>query len=214
MSDPNAPYALGDPAEIAHRLEALDEPHVRPLNRFRERILESMGPEFETPHFDPLDGGIASELLLLLEAPGPKAVGSQFVSRNNPDPTARNMNDLLHEAAIPRSTTLLWNAVPWYIGSGKRIRAANSHDLRSAQPWVRELIELLPRLKVIVLAGRKAQRLDPFLREITSCAVLHSFHPSNLSLNREPSRRGQVLNALRTAAAALSSDGDTPGRRR
>lgn len=203
--EPSGSYALGDPAEVARRLEAIDKPHMRPLNRLRERILEAMGPEFETPNFDPSDGGIAAELLILLEAPGSKAVGSHFVSRNNPDPTARNMNALLREAAIPRSRTLLWNVVPWYIGSGKKIRAADSSDLRSAQPWTRELIELLPRLKVVVLAGQKAQRLGPFLRGITACPVLHSFHPSNLSLNRDPSRRGQVLAVFKSAAGMLGT---------
>ena len=39
------------------------------------------------PHFDPLDGGSNAQVLFLMEAPGPKASASGFVSRNNPDET-------------------------------------------------------------------------------------------------------------------------------
>ncbi len=72
------------------------------------------------PHFDPLDGGINARVLFLLEAPGAKAVASGFVSRNNPDETARNFFDLNMAAGIARRDTVCWNVVPWYIGTGTK----------------------------------------------------------------------------------------------
>ena len=77
-----------------------------------------MGEDHKIPQFDPLDGGIDAECLFLLEAPGPKAVNSGFVSRNNPDETAKNFFELNVGAGLERSKTITWNVVPWYVGSG------------------------------------------------------------------------------------------------
>jgi len=51
-------------------------------------------------------------------------MSSGFISRDNPDPSARNFRALLAGAGIPREKTVLWNIVPWYIGSGVKIRPA------------------------------------------------------------------------------------------
>jgi uracil-DNA glycosylase len=67
------------------RAAKLTEPHVAPLTAFVEALRAEMGPGVGLPHFDPLDGGVEAEVLYLLEAPGPRAVESGFISRNNPD---------------------------------------------------------------------------------------------------------------------------------
>jgi uracil-DNA glycosylase len=90
--------------------------------------------QFDIPLFDPLDGGVNAECLFLLEAPGPKAVCTGFVSRNNPDETAKNLMLLSIEAGIDRERTILWNVVPWYIGSGSVIRGATASDVREGLP--------------------------------------------------------------------------------
>ena len=84
------------------------------------------------PYFDPLDGGIDAECLFILEGPGPKAVATRFVSRNNPDETAKNWHNLNEEARIDRRRTAIWNIVPWYLGDGLKIRAAVAADVRQA----------------------------------------------------------------------------------
>ena len=48
--------------------------HVEPLADLVAAIRQAKGPEYDVPDFDPLDGGIAAEVLFLLEAVGPKAV--------------------------------------------------------------------------------------------------------------------------------------------
>lgn len=63
---------------------------IEPLTKYLAKI-KAEHPEKELPCFDPYDGGIHAKALFLLEAPGPKAVSSTFISRNNPDPTARNI---------------------------------------------------------------------------------------------------------------------------
>ena len=55
-----------------------------------ERSLRS-GLGKAVPDVDPLDGGVNARLLILLETPGPRVLGTGFVSRDNPDGTAANM---------------------------------------------------------------------------------------------------------------------------
>ena len=159
------------------------------------------------PDFDPLDGGVDAECLFLLEAPGRKAVGSGFVSRNNPDETASNFFAVNVQAGLLRSRTATWNAVPWYLGDGNRIRAASSSDLRSAKQHLAGLFKLLPRLRVVVLVGRKAQRYETAVVQLApSATVLACPHPSPLSFNGRPERRAEVLACLCRVVALLETE--------
>lgn len=107
------------------------------------------------PDFDPTEAGVEAPILLLLEAPGAKATrergGSGFVSPDNDDGTAENMWRLLREAGIDRRREVVtWNVVPWYIGSDRKIRPADSDDLLEGRRYIQELRELLPALRVVV----------------------------------------------------------------
>lgn len=138
---------------------------------------------------------MAARILLLLEAPGPKATrergGSGFVSPDNDDGTAENMWRLLEEAGIDRPSDLVtWNVVPWYIGTNAKIRAADVNDLAAGRRYVSELIGLLPNLRVVVLIGKKAAKawagLDPGL------PAIEAPHPSPQNLNTRPHLRVQL----------------------
>lgn len=151
----DVPKSLSDPAVRAERHVGLTEPHISPLAEFVLRPREKMGDDHKIPHFDPLDGGIRAECLFLLEAPGSKAVASGFVSRNNPDETAKNFFELNVEADLDRTRTVIWNVVPWYVGTGTKIRAVNAADIRIAQLALTSLLDMLPALRAVVfLAGR------------------------------------------------------------
>lgn len=191
------PKLLADTAARNARRLQLGEPHIASLADFVQR-LRYEHPGRDVPDFDPWDGGVGAEILYLLEAPGPRAVQSGFVSRDNPDETAKNFFELNTEAGIARTRTVMWNMVPWYIGDGKKIRAAESADISAATPLLARLLELLPRLRAIVLIGAKAQRaastiatLRPELRQF-KCP-----HPSPLFVNRGPGNRTVILNTLR-----------------
>src|SRR6266566_5176164 len=123
------PKALADPQARTERRAQLRKPHIAPLTKFVELLRHEVGLGVSIPDFDPWDGGINAEILYLLEAPGPQAVASGFVSRNNPDESAKNFLELNAKAKIPRKRTVTWNVVPWYIGDGKSIRAAKRSDL-------------------------------------------------------------------------------------
>ena len=177
-------------------MRELQAPHIRPLTTFVEELREEAGAGAEIPYFDPWDGGVEARILFLLEAPGPKAVRSGFVSRNNPDETAKNFHELNMEAGIDRKTTIIWNAVPWYIGDGTKIRAATPKDLKDGLKPLPRLLELLPNLRSIVLVGRKAEKattqLDRNRYTLFTCP-----HPSPMFVNRTPENRAKILAVLR-----------------
>ena len=105
LASPDEPYALKDAKERRQRSDRLHDPRVAPLTPF-VRSLRLMSRK-TVPDFDPHDGGVEARALFLLEAPGRQAVATGFISRNNPDPTARNMCQLLATVGIPRTATLL-----------------------------------------------------------------------------------------------------------
>ena len=88
------PKLLGNAAALEQRLSQINEPHIVPVTAFIERLRERMGPQAAIPFIDPWDGGVEAEVLFLLEAPGPKARNSGFVSMNNPDETAKNFFEI------------------------------------------------------------------------------------------------------------------------
>src|SRR5437868_1810926 len=98
-SDPNrASRTNRDPAEVARKRSLLHEPHVAPLTAFVERLRARHGGGDSVPWFDPTEAGVNARILALLEAPGPKATGTEgprpkskgsgFISCDNDDPTA------------------------------------------------------------------------------------------------------------------------------
>jgi uracil-DNA glycosylase len=203
----DAPKSLASAAERESRIDALRKPHMAPLVQFVQRLRIQMNDSKLVPDFDPLDGGAMAECLFLLEAPGGKAVGSGFVSRNNPDETAKNFFLLNQEADLARQRTVTWNIVPWYVGSGSKIRAVTQADINASEPHLQRLLELLPRVYTIVLIGRKAQRAKRFF--VTSpnrYTIFECPHPSPLSLNSSrggPSRRDEILTCLKLVAQRL-----------
>lgn len=202
--DPNAAYALASAEERECRTALLSEPHMAPLAEYLGRVRSVMGSAYEMPSFDPLDGGINARVLLLLEAPGPQAVGSAFISRNNPDPTTRNLCELLAGAGIPRSDTLIWNIVPWYVGDGEgHIRAVTSDDIRAALPHLGSLLEMLSDLRVIVLVGKKAQSAATEIRRLTNLPLVMTHHPSARVFNLWPEKRAEVVQSLAQVAQLL-----------
>ena len=189
---------LGNAAALEQRLSQINEPHIVPVTAFIERLRERMGPQAAIPFIDPWDGGVEAEVLFLLEAPGPKARNSGFVSMNNPDETAKNFFEICHEAGFDRKQTITWNTVPWYIGSGTKIRPANSADIAAGIDSLGELLHLLPKLKAIVLVGLKAQKAERHVREIAPyLQVFFSPHPSPMFVNRKPENREILLSRWR-----------------
>ena len=144
------PGALAEPEEEAGRRSVLDQGHMRALAHY-VRALNGRGLGW-APDFDPLDGGAAARLLLLLEKPGP-GLHTGFVSRDNDTPTAAAIRAAMAQAGVQREGTVIWNAVPWWNGT-TAIRAA---ERQAGLAALTTLLRLLPGLRAAVLAGRTAQ---------------------------------------------------------
>ena len=211
----DTPGSSQDTSSADGKLERL-RPHIAPLTVFAKR-LRAEHPDRHVPWFDPDEAGDRARILMLQEAPGPKAIGDEefggsgFVSPDNCDPTARNTKELLQAAGIVRDQLLVtWNVVPWYLGDSQRIAAARSRDLDESRQALRDLLDLLPRLRVVVLLGKKAAEAwerAGLSHEREDLCVLGSLpgrplpHPSTQGLSRrggdkESERRERVRQAL------------------
>ena len=199
------PYALKMIEERQRRIAMLGQPHIEPLAKYLAAI-KAEHSDKDLPCFDPCDGGIHAKVLFLLEAPGPKAVDSAFISRNNPDPAARNMNGLLSDAKISRIDTLLWNIVPWYVGASGNIRLVNSADISESFPYLAGLLALLPDLKVIALVGRKTQSARNQIAQLTPVPIVAAHHPSARVFNVWPHKKDEMREQLSEVASYLAGE--------
>jgi uracil-DNA glycosylase len=139
----------------------LTEPHIHPLMTLVDG-LRARG--LNVPNFDPNDGGINAKALFLLESPGPRAVVSGYVSRDNPDPSARNLGKALDYAGFKRSDVTIWNVVPYCVSSIDQNRNASTQQIIASAPDTQAFINLMPQLRVIVFCGRRAAKAKPQLR--------------------------------------------------
>jgi uracil-DNA glycosylase len=158
------------------------------------------------PAFDPNDGGADARLLLLLETPGPGPTPLAVVSRDNPAGTARNLSRFLAAADIARADTLLWNLVPWLLHApGARNRAPTRSEIADGLATLPALVAALPRLRVVVLAGRVAARGEPVLRQMRpALPVLTMPHPSPTYVCTDPAIPLRIAATLAAARAVLA----------
>jgi len=205
LAEPSRPYGLLLLSAREARRSALRLTHMRKLTAFVGRMRRDPTSEGSVPDFDPLDGGERARILFLLEAPGRKAVTTGFVSRDNPDPTAANFFSLLKASRLPRSDTVLWNIVPWYVGTPERIRAAHSSDVEQGRKWLHRLLAYLPSLEFVVLVGGAAQTVHPWLSTRTAIRILACHHPSPKVFNRWPDRRSENIGVLRYISRQLTT---------
>lgn len=200
--------SLTDPQALAARRAELVRPHMVELGRLVAHLRARHG---RVPDPDPIDGGTAARLLLLLESPGPRIDRTGLVSRDNPTGTARSLRRFLHEAAIPRQATLIWNAVPWVIHApGARNRAPRRNEIAAGLQALPDLLRLLPLLQVVVLAGRVAGEARATVAMTRpEVSVLAMPHPSPTYVNTSPTVAARVRETLATAARLLEAGPST-----
>ncbi|MFM0417433.1 uracil-DNA glycosylase [Paraburkholderia aromaticivorans] len=174
----DAPRSLRSAEAIALRRQMLTEPHIAPLARYVDS-LRLKHPTWEFQDFDPMDGGVEADMLFLLEKPGPmtsptgKKQGSGFISRNNDDPTAEATFNFMLEAGIARKRAVLWNVIPGWNGTISMTTA----ECRAGVDELKDLLVLLPKVRTVVLVGRKAGRAQKLL-EGMNLRIFTSAHPS------------------------------------
>ena len=186
------------------RHDALEAPHVAALDCYRTALAAIYG---DVPHVDPFDGGAAASCLMLLETPGPRAGAIRFVSRDNPTATARNIRRFCEAAGLERCRMVLWNAVPWVIhAAGERNRVPNRGEIARGLALLPGLLDHLPDLRVVVLAGRIAGLADATVRAAKpGVSILQIPHPSPVYVNTAPDIAPGIVATLQTAARLLAS---------
>jgi hypothetical protein len=139
------------------------------------------------PNFDPDDGGVDAEVLLLFQDPGPKVEETTFISKDNPDSSARRVKGIEREVDLDRGRTVRWNVVPWQILDG---------DRKSEMKRVKDekcLTHLLKKfegrnLKAVALFG--SSRVWAFADEVKKARpdleVFDTYHPGDRGVNRWP----------------------------
>ena len=200
--DPCRPAALDDPGERAARRALLAAPHMRPLARLAASLRRDTGAY--VPDADPLDGGVAARVLLLLETPGPAIRATGFVSRDNPTPTARNIRRFAADAALARGCTVIWNTVPWTIHpEGARNRAPRAAEIRAGLALIPAFLAALPDLRCAILAGRIARAARDAIGDL---AVIEIPHPSPTIVCTDPAVAGRIRDGFRWAASVLHDE--------
>ena len=202
-AEPQAPKSLADPEALAARRALLDAPHIAPIRALAARISAERGAPVPAP--DPLDGGVGARMLLLLETPGPMVLRTGFVTRDSANGTAANLFRFLAEAGLSRADTLIWNAVPWLIHeAGALNRAPRRAEVAAAAPYLAPLLDLLPRLAVVVLAGRFAGAAAPVLAALRPhLPVVKIPHPSPTYVCTSPEVAARIRRGLLEAAGIL-----------
>jgi hypothetical protein len=198
------PRLLRDITESKRREAEIYSTKVAPLNTWVRELRNRLGSKAIVPWFDPQDGGCDAQILWLLEAPGPKATrergGSGFVSCNNNDGTAQNTWETREEAGVSRKLVVHWNVIPYYLGSDTKIRAYNPTDIAAVGPLLIELLNLLPRLRVVILGGDAARKVwRGFAPQNVRLHIIEGPHPSPTNLNTRPGNKERVIEAWQDA---------------
>ncbi|SDG32573.1 Uracil-DNA glycosylase [Microbacterium sp. 77mftsu3.1] len=164
------------------------------------------------PHFDPAEAGADARVLFVLEAPGPMTnaasgnarPGSGFISVDNDDATAANLWNARDTAGL-HGDFLAWNIVPWYLGPAS-VKPTTAEVAEGANALV-EVMQLLPRLEIVVLSGRFAQK--GWLANIEqsphrpAVRTVETWHPGPQAMNQS-GKRAELVADLSTVVQMLS----------
>jgi hypothetical protein len=195
---------MRDPQYRQQQWDGRRAPHVAPVNALADRLAAASG-QVAVPYVAPVSGGVDARVLFVARDPGPKMqaglAGSGFLSLENDDASAERFAALLDAAGIAVADTLPWNAYPWYIN-----RLPRATELEDGVEPLRELLGLLPRLRVVVLLGGSAQdgwrrlvrRYPGFVRGLE---VVPTYHTSSQAFIGTAEVRAERLAALKEAFA-------------
>lgn len=199
---------LADPAELAQRRRRIFEPDVEPLNRWVESLRSRLPAGNEVPWFDPADGGVSARLLWLGDEPEQSDLftsgGTGFVSMDGPSHRSRNMRAAAMSAGIDRTALVVWNVQPCNLRELRKSGGGKGEDV-PAVALLQELLDLLPELQVVVLAGRSSWEVFSHLAAHTSVLVLSTAEVRDSSLDGRPRERAALESVWCEAVAAAGS---------
>jgi hypothetical protein len=157
------------PENITARLAQAFKNPAGPLNewvvalRADPRLPPSAGATI--PFFDPRGGGVDARVMFLMQDPSEVATFTGFISPDNNDPSAHNSTIACDQAGLAPRDRVHWNIFPWWVNITKKgipvdpSRPAQSYTsaMPLASTLLEHVLEMLPRLQVVVLLGKQAQ---------------------------------------------------------
>lgn len=178
------PRRMVDPAFLAEQEASRYAAHMKPINDLVDE-LRSVGRGW-MPQVAPLHGGVEATVLSVLRDPGPATqagTGSGFLCIENNDATAEEQARMFAKVGVTPADITPWNAYPWYINAAPKPAQLDA----GIDPLVR-VLDLMPRLRVVLLQGKDAQigwarlakRYPSRARRIEH--VIATLHPSRQAL--------------------------------
>ncbi|GGK02280.1 hypothetical protein GCM10009304_30090 [Pseudomonas matsuisoli] len=105
-----------------------------------------------------------------------------------------------------REQTILWNLYPWLPDLDSPAEAITRSKIIEGVTLLKEVMDLLPRLRVLVLAGRVAQRAAPEIKQHgPELSLLAMPHPSPLSICQHPDVAANIVTTLTRAASVANA---------
>jgi len=196
--------------------------HVRDINQFVDRLRREHPDKF-IPYVAPTYGGNNARLLALLQDPGPATNpeirnGSEMLCIENDDGTANRYKAFLNENLIDVSDIQAWNAFPWYVSRPGRYQPGKPSqypkaDIHAATEALAELIDLMPKLHVVLLHGLVAQDAWGELRQRRPAAanrpkiVIDTYHPGEQAVDPDTKSRAHIQKIEGSLQSAFSKAG-------
>lgn len=166
------------------------------LDTFWKEIGERTLLEF--PRFAK-EAACTAPFLAVLETPGKSgAEKSGECSLDNKDPTAKRTREIIEAVRIPREQIVFWN---FYAAYKQCERSKKNRKLWAGE--LERLIEVMPKLKAIVVFGNDAWHgmRDVNLRK--GIALIGAPHPSNRAINNNCEAKEEIRRAWKRAKALL-----------
>ena len=203
LAVPAEPRGLSSPLARQRRKRHIRDPHIAPISHLIDTIAEAENAP-GLPYNDPLFGGVNAQILFILKSPqadaNPALFGTRFLSIDNDDEGAENMFHALADNNIDRSQCLAWNICPFPTSKN----TPNDDEIGRATPYTRQLIAMLPNLKVVVLLGGPARQgwSQALLGGRRDVSVIRGASPSPPGIHRT-TNRASFERAIREAAEAI-----------
>lgn len=130
-----------------------DQPHIAPVKQLVDE------PAGQAPGGCTGTVACRRQRTAAVGEPGPGSrswtppVSRRLLCVDNDDPTAERLGRLFDGAWMLGGVTTPWNAYPWYVN-----RAPSAGELSAGTRPLLRLLELLPKLEVVLLLGRHAER--------------------------------------------------------
>jgi len=213
---------MADPSFRRQQWEDRYAPHVEPINRLVDRLREERGDRI--PYMAPHYGGTEAEVLFIFQDPGPgtddSRDGSGFLSCENDDPSAQLLAECMEAAGLSPSRVVAWNAYPWALPPGQS--SPSSNDLTEGLDPLQQLLEALPKLKVVAPMGKVAHEAwKRFRKRYPKLGYRYKVLPGLHTSGRGITNGGQhtkaegvtkVVDLMREAAAFVGEHAESPVR--